>query len=297
MIDFEGNIEKLYSVMDKCELCPRNCKVNRNKGQKGFCCAAEKILVASCNVHTGEEPPISGSRGSGTIFFSNCTLNCIFCQNYPISQLGNGREISHDDLVDTMLNLQKRGVHNINFVTPTHYSAHIAKAVYLSRKKGLTIPIVYNCSGYESVEILKLLEGIIDIYLPDIKYSSDELAFKYSGIKNYVEINRAALKEMKRQVGDLSVDKNGIAKRGIIIRHLVLPGSIENTKKALDFIAQELSNNTFVSLMAQYHSANKSYEFKELSRCLTEKEYEEAVKYLEKIGLENGWIQDLNNEE
>jgi putative pyruvate formate lyase activating enzyme len=192
-----------------------------------------------------------------------------------------------------MLRLQERGVHNINFVTPTHYSAHIAKAVCLSHKKGLTIPILYNCSGYENIEILKLLEGIVDIYLPDIKYSSDELAFKYSGIKNYVAVNQAAIKEMKRQVGNLTVDKNGIAKRGMIVRHLVLPGMLENTKKALDFIAKELSTDAFVSLMAQYHTANKSREFKELSRSLTEEEYEEAVKYLEKLGLENGWVQDF----
>ncbi|MDR2811492.1 MAG: radical SAM protein [Endomicrobium sp.] len=293
MIDFEGNIEKLYSIMDKCELCPRKCKVNRNKR---FCRTSHKIFTASCNSHIGEEPPISGSRSSGTIFFSNCNLNCVFCQNYPISQFGNGREISFDDLVESMLRLQDYDVHNINFVTPTHYSVHIAKAVYLSRKRGLTIPIVYNCSGYESVEILKLLEGIIDIYLPDIKYLSDELAFKYSGIKNYVEVNCTALKEMKRQVGSLTLDKNRIAKRGIIVRHLVLPSIFKNTKNALDFIAKELSTDTFVSLMSQYYTANKAHEFKELSRCLTEKEYEEAVKYLEKIGLENGWIQDLNNE-
>jgi putative pyruvate formate lyase activating enzyme len=203
MIDFERNIEKLYSIMDRCELCPRRCKVNRNKVQKGFCRTSDKILVASCNVHTGEEPPISGDRGSGTIFFSNCTLSCVFCQNYPISQLGNGKEIALDNLVKSMINLQERGVHNINFVTPTHYSAAVAKSVYLARQRGLTIPIVYNCSSYENVEILKLLEGIVDIYLPDIKYSSDELAFKYSGIKNYVEVNQAALKEMKRQVGNL----------------------------------------------------------------------------------------------
>jgi putative pyruvate formate lyase activating enzyme len=294
MADFEGNIEKLYSFMDKCELCPRKCKVNRNSGQKGLCRSSNKIFVASCNIHSGEEPPISGDKGSGTIFFSNCALNCVFCQNYPISQLGNGKEISLDDLVDSMLHLQKGGVHNINFVTPTHYSAHIAKAVYLSRKKGLIIPILYNCSGYENVETLKLLEGIIDIYLPDIKYSSEELAFKYSGIKNYVEINKTALKEMKRQVGNLIVNKNGIAKKGIIIRHLVLPGNIENTKNALDFIAKELSTDTFVSLMAQYHSANKAYEFEELSISLNEEEYKEAVDHLEKLGLENGWVQELN---
>jgi putative pyruvate formate lyase activating enzyme len=297
MVDFERNIEKLYSFMDKCELCPRKCRVDRNNGQKGVCRSSNKIFVASCNIHTGEEPPISGNKGSGTIFFSNCTLNCAFCQNYPISQLGNGKEISLNDLVASMLRLQDRSVHNINFVTPTHYSAHIAKAVYLSRKKGLIIPILYNCSGYENSKVLKLLEGIIDIYLPDIKYSNNEAAFKYSGIKDYVEVNQLALKEMKRQVGNLIVDKNGIAKKGIIIRHLVLPGNIENSKKSLDFIAKELSTDTFISLMAQYHTANKSNNFKELSRSLNREEYEQTVTHLEKLGLENGWTQSLNHEE
>ncbi|MDR1474839.1 MAG: radical SAM protein [Endomicrobium sp.] len=296
MVDFESNIEKLYSFMDKCELCPRRCKVDRINGQKGLCRSSNKIFVASCNIHTGEEPPISGNKGSGTIFFSNCSLNCVFCQNYPISQLGNGKEISLDDLVTSMLCLQDRGVHNINFVTPSHYSAHIAKAVYLSRKKGLSIPILYNCSGYENPKTLKLLEGIIDIYLPDIKYSNNETAFKYSGIKDYVEVSQLALKEMKRQVGNLIVDKNGIAKKGIIIRHLVLPGNIENSKKSLDFIAKELSTDTFISLMAQYHSANKSNNFKELSRSLNREEYERTVNHLEKLGLKNGWIQSLNYE-
>ena len=257
MINFEDNIEKLYSMMDNCVMCPRKCGVNRNAGQKGLCKTADKVFIASSNIHTGEEPPISAKNGSGAIFFSNCTLQCVFCQNYPISQLGNGREISVDDLVEIMLNLQNRGAHNINFVTPTHYSAQIAKSVYLARKKCFKIPVLYNCSGYENVETLKLLEGIVDIYLPDIKYSDNETAFKYSGVKNYVEANQSALKEMRRQVGDVVVDCDGVAKKGIIIRHLVLPGNIENTKKVLDFITKELSRNTFISLMAQYHSAHK----------------------------------------
>ncbi|MDR0977969.1 MAG: radical SAM protein [Endomicrobium sp.] len=297
MVDFEGNIEKLYSLMDECEICPRKCKAARNSGQKGICRTADRIFVASCSVHTGEEPPISGERGSGAIFFSNCSLNCVFCQNYPISQLGNGRELSIADLVQAMLDLQKRNVHNINFVTPTHYSAYVAEAVYTARKKGLIIPVLYNCGGYEDVNVLKLLEGIVDIYLPDIKYSSDEAAFKYSSVKDYVSVNHAAVKEMKRQVGNLAVDKNGIAEKGLIVRHLVLPGMLENTKKVLKFIAEELSTDTFVSLMSQYHVANKSFEFKELSRSLTKKEYEETIKYLEEFGLENGWVQDLNNED
>ncbi|GHT51401.1 radical SAM protein [Endomicrobiia bacterium] len=293
MINFEENIEQLYSMMDKCTICPRKCDVNRNLGQKGFCKTSDKIFIASSNIHIGEEPPISAKKGSGAIFFSNCTLQCVFCQNYPISQLGNGREVSLDELVKMMLKLQSRSAHNINFITPTHYSAQIAKSVYLARKKDLQIPILYNCSGYENVETLKLLEGIIDIYLPDMKYSDNEIAFKYSGIKNYVEANQAALKEMKRQVGDLIVDSNGVAKKGIIIRHLVLPKNIENTKKVLEFIAKEFSAKTFVSLMAQYHPAYKSNNFKELSHSLAKEKYEEVVNYLKLLNLKNGWVQNV----
>lgn len=293
MIDFKKNIEKLYSKMDRCSICPRKCGADRNNGQKGLCETADKIFVASSNVHVGEEPPISANSGSGAIFFSNCTLNCVFCQNYPISQLGNGRKVSLEDLVDMMLNLQNRGVHNINFVTPTHYSPQIAKSTYIARKKGLRVPILYNCSGYEDIETLKLLEGTVDIYLPDMKYSDDETAFEYSGVKNYVEVNRAALKEMKKQVGDLTIDGEGTAQKGVIVRHLILPGNIENTKKALEFIAEELSENTFVSLMAQYHTANKSNNFKELSHSLSKEEYEEAVSYLKLLNLGNGWVQSL----
>jgi putative pyruvate formate lyase activating enzyme len=293
MIDFEKNIERLYSMMDKCTICPRKCGVNRNLGQKGFCNASDKIFIASQNVHTGEEPPISAKKGSGAIFFSKCVLQCVFCQNYPISQFGNGREVGLSKLVEMMLKLQTTGAHNINFVTPTHYSAQIAMSVYLARKEGLQIPILYNCGGYESVETLRLLEGIIDVYLPDMKYSDNKTAFKYSGVKNYVEANQAALKEMKRQVGDLVVDCYGVAKKGIIIRHLVLPKNIGNTKKVLNFISKELSSKTFISLMAQYHPAYKSNNFKELSHSLTKKEYEEVVGYLGTVNLNNGWTQNL----
>ncbi|MCL2484513.1 MAG: radical SAM protein [Endomicrobia bacterium] len=289
----EQNIDKLYTMMEKCDICPKKCGVNRIKGQKGLCRTADKIFIASHNVHMGEEPPITGTKGSGTVFFSNCTLNCVFCQNYPISQLGNGKEVSIDGFVDIMLRLQDKGVHNINFVTSTHYSAQIAKAVYLARQKGLEIPVLSNTSGYESVETLKLLEGLIDMYLPDIKYFDNNLAFKYSGINNYVEINREALKEMKRQTGDLEIDDNGIAVKGLLIRHMVLPGSIENTKNALKFIAEELSKETFISLMAQYHTAYKSDNFPELSKSLTQDEYDQALYYLEEFGLENGWQQEL----
>lgn len=292
-MNFEEKIKELYSIMDKCEICPRKCGANRNAGQKGLCRTADKIFIASYNVHMGEEPPISGINGSGTIFFSNCTLNCIFCQNYPISQLGNGREISVEELSDIMLSLQKRKVHNINFVTPTHYSAQMADAVYKARKKGLKIPILYNCSGYESVKVLKLLEGFVDIYLPDIKYSDNETAYKYSGVKDYTEVNRAALKEMKRQVGNLTIDDEGIAYKGLLIRHMVLPGNIENTRRSLKFIAEELSTDTYISFMAQYHPAYKSEKYAELSRNLTQEEYNKALEYLGSMGLENGWQQEL----
>ncbi|MDR1418738.1 MAG: radical SAM protein [Endomicrobium sp.] len=293
MIDFKVNINKLYSMMDKCNICPRKCGIARNDGQKGLCKTANKLFIASTNLHTGEEPPISAKNGSGTIFFSNCTLNCVFCQNYPISQLGNGKEISLESLVNSMLTLQERGAHNINFVTPTHYSAQIAKAIYFAKKRGLVIPTIYNCSGYENVKTLKLLEGLIDIYLPDIKYVDNKIAFKYSKVKNYVQANQLAVKEMKRQVGDLQIDQNGVAKKGIIVRHLVLPYNINNTKKILKFIAEELSKDTYVSLMSQYHSAYKSTEFKELSRSLSLQEYNEAIDYLETLNLKNGWIQNL----
>ncbi|MDR0822409.1 MAG: radical SAM protein [Endomicrobium sp.] len=287
----QQNIIQLFLMMDSCSLCPRACGVNRNKGVKGVCKTADKIFIASHTVHNGEEPPISGTRGSGTIFFSNCSLNCVFCQNYPISQLGNGREISNDDLADIMLNLQDKGVHNINLVTPTHYSAHIAKAIYEAKQKGLKIPLLYNSSGYESVEALRLLEGLIDIYLPDIKYSNDDIAFRYSNVKNYVEANRAALKEMKRQVGNLSFDSDGIAQKGLLIRHLVLPNEIENTKACLDFIAKELSKDTYISIMSQYHKAYKSDDLK-MPQKLDNGQYQQALDYMDSLGLENGWRQN-----
>jgi putative pyruvate formate lyase activating enzyme len=292
-MNVEKNIEELYLMMDKCILCPRKCGAKRNAGQKGLCKTADKIFIASANIHSGEEPPISGEKGSGTIFFSNCAMKCVFCQNYPISQLGNGREISFEELVSLMLKLQDKGAHNINFVTPTHYSAHIAKAVCQARLKGLQIPILWNTSGYENYEVLKLLEGTVDIYLPDIKYADENTALRYSGVKNYVEANIIALKEIKRQVGNLKINDDGIAEKGVIIRHLVLPKNLENTKKCLDFIANELSKETYVSLMAQYHSAYKSADFPELQRAVTKEEYGKAVAYLELLGLTNGWTQSI----
>jgi len=286
------NIDKLYLMMDECILCPRKCKARRNRGEKGFCKTANKILIASRNIHFGEEPPISGSNGSGTVFFANCSLNCVFCQNYPISQLGNAKEVSDKQLIDIFLELQDKKAHNINLITPTHYSAHIAKVIYFARQKGLQIPIVYNSSGYENIEALKFLEGFIDIYLPDIKYSDDNIAIKYSNASGYVKANRESLKEMKRQVGNLSLDTQGIAQKGLLIRHLVLPENLENTKGCLDFIADELSKDAYISLMSQYHKAYKADEFLELSHKLKISEYEKALQYMDLLGLQNGWKQE-----
>ncbi|MDR1784311.1 MAG: radical SAM protein [Endomicrobium sp.] len=295
MLNLESNEKALYRIMSKCAICPKKCGSNRNKGHKGVCKAVDEIVIASICVHRGEEPPISAINGSGAVFFSNCTLSCIFCQNYPISQLGNGKKISVEDLVNIMLDFQLKEVHNINFVTPTHYSAQIVRAVLIARKNGLKLPIIYNCSGYEEIETLKLLEGIVDIYLPDIKYSNNETAYKYSGVKDYVEISRVALKEMNKQVGTLKVDDKGVARKGLIVRHLVLPGNIENTKKVLEFVVRELPKDTFVSLMSQYQPAYKSNSFKELSRSLSKEEYEVAVNYLRLLNFRNGWIQNLYN--
>jgi len=257
-----------------------------------MCRSGLKPKIASYNIHNGEEPPVSGPRGSGTIFFSGCGLRCIFCQNFPISQLLNGNEVSVEEVAGYMLFLQKKGAHNINFVTPTHYVPQIVEAVYIASQRGLKLPLVYNSSGYEELQTLKLLDGIIDIYLPDMKYSSDENALKYSGVNNYVEINRLAIKEIYRQVGPLTTDEHGIARRGLIIRHLVLPGDISGTEDVLRFIC-ELDPAIPVSLMSQYFPAHRANNFPELKRHLKREEYTRMLHLLEKYMLENGWVQPL----
>ncbi|GAB1401517.1 radical SAM protein [Elusimicrobiota bacterium] len=287
------NIKKLYKLMEKCSVCPRNCGVNRLNGEVGFCKSTNEIKVASINLHTGEEPPISANNGSGTIFFSNCSLSCVFCQNYPISQLGNGYLLTPEQLADKMIELQVKGAHNINFVTPTHMYPMMAESVFISRQKGLKIPILSNCSGYESVEVLELMEDFIDIYMPDMKYSSNENSKKYSKVDNYTEINQLAIKEMFRQKGELSFNNEGVAQKGLLIRHLVLPNNISGSKKIFDFISSEISKDTFVSVMAQYHTANKSDKIEELNRKITEQEYDAVVDYFYEVGLHNGWVQEL----
>jgi len=277
-----------------CELCPRECGVNRLKGELGFCRGGSLARVASWNAHFGEEPPISGTGGSGTIFFSHCTGRCIFCQNFPISQLGIGQEVTAHRLSGFMIELQRRGCHNINLVTPTHYVPQFLAALELAVASGLRIPIVYNTSGYESVETLRLLDGIVDIYLPDAKYADDAVAHRLSGFRSYVAHNRAALLEMHRQVGSqLTTSPEGVAIRGMVIRHLVLPHGLSQTREVLSWIADHLSKRAYVSLMGQYFPAHKAVGDPELGRRLLPEEYQAALRAFEECGLENGWCQQF----
>lgn len=289
--EIKSRIAALREYYSHCRLCPHQCGVDRAAGRKGICRSGAQPVVASHNIHRGEEPPVSGTAGSGTIFFSGCTGRCIFCQNYPISQMGAGVEITEDDLAGMMLELQDRGCHNINVVTPTHFSPSIVAAVATAASKGLRVPIVYNTSGYERVEILKLLAGIVDIYLPDAKYADNAAAVSLSGFTGYVEENRAALREMYSQVGNLAV-RNDLAVKGLIIRHMILPGGLSGTREVLRFVAEELSPETFVSLMDQYFPAHQALKHAVISRRVSSEEYEEALDAFDDSGLFNGWIQD-----
>jgi len=291
--ELRERIKLAYSMLRECRLCPRECGVDRLRGERGFCRAGAEPTVASWNVHPWEEPPVSGTRGSGTIFFSGCTGRCIFCQNYPISQLGVGNTVSIRRLAEMMLELQDRGCHNINLVTPTHFVPQILAALSIAIERGLRLPLVYNTSGYERVETLRLLEGVVDIYLPDAKYADDETARWLSGFVRYVEANHAALKEMFRQVGDeLILDGEGVARRGLIIRHLVLPNGLAGTQEVLNWIAENLSPRVHISLMDQYFPAYKAVGHPILGRKITAEEYEEALRAFEDAGLERGWMQE-----
>ena len=285
------------SSIEKCEICPHNCKVNRLEGKVGRCKATDKVKIALASVHNFEEPCISGTNGSGTVFFSNCNLKCVFCQNYKISQQGLGREISIEELADIFIEQQNKKVENINLVTPTMYIDHIIEAIKIARKKGLNIPIVYNTNGYENVETIKKLNGYIDMYLPDLKYYDNDLAFKYSGIKNYFENATEAIKEMYNQVGAPVLDENGIMKKGVIIRHLVLPNNLQNSKDVLKWINDNIDNKVFVSVMAQYFPTHRAKDFPELNRKLTKEEYEEIENFLYSLNLDNGYIQELGEHE
>lgn len=277
----------------KCNMCPHKCLVDRENNKQGFCNAGSKIKIALANVFHYEEPCISGKNGSGTIFFSNCNLRCVYCQNYEISSEGKGKEITVQELADIFLKLQEKNVNNINLVTPTIYALQIKEAIILAKEKGLNLPIIYNSSGYENIDTLRELEGCIDIYLPDFKYASDDIAFKYSGIKNYVENATNAIFEMYRQVGNVQIDNDGIIKKGLIIRNLILPNNVRNTKKVLEWISNNIGKDVYVSIMAQYFPTNRSNEFSEINRKINKREFKIIERYLFELGFNNGYIQSL----
>lgn len=282
---WQEKLNKLEEIISSCTLCPRNCKVNRLKKETGYCRTLEKPFISSAFPHFGEEKELVGHNGSGTIFFSNCNLSCVFCQNWEISASGEGRYIEYEDLADIMLELQRKGCHNINLVTPTHQVYGILKAIYIANRKGLELPIVYNCGGYENLETLKILEGIIDIYMPDFKYGDNGTGIKYSDCENYFSIAKIAIKEMFRQIGELIIDENGILKRGLLVRHLVLPNNLANSFNILQFLAKEVSTKILLNLMDQYYPAYKSSFYPELKRRITDTEYNEVVKIAQKLGF------------
>lgn len=280
--------ENLYSIYESCVLCPRMCKVNRNKEEKGFCGAGSKVKISSVHPHFGEEKPLVGRNGSGTIFLTHCNLLCVYCQNWDISHIGEGKEISDEDLAYEMIRLQKLNCHNINFVTPTHYLPNIVRALIYAIELGLSIPLVYNTGGYERVEIIKMIEGIFDIYLPDFKYWEGKISSLYSGgAEDYPERAKEAIKEMHRQVGVLKLDERHIAIRGLMIRHLVLPNDLAGTKEFVEFVFDELDPGTYVNIMSQYHPIYKANSFLELSRKPTTSEYTKAILEARDHGLFN----------
>lgn len=278
-------IEKAFRMLDKCTVCPRDCQVNRIEGESGFCGATFLPKVSSASPHFGEERPLVGYHGSGTIFLTNCNLKCLFCQNYSISHLGEGREVSFESLAKMMIELQKMGCHNINFVTPSHYVPQILKALPIAIKMGLSVPLVYNTSGYDSLETLKLLDGIVDIYMPDFKFVVSSVAEKYSQAPDYPTVAKTALREMHSQVGDLIIDERGIALRGLLVRHLILPQGLAGTQKAMHFLATEISKHTYVNIMDQYYPCGKISPNSPLSRRITKAELDEALNAAKKEGI------------
>jgi putative pyruvate formate lyase activating enzyme len=278
-------VEAARALLQSCHVCPRSCSTNRLDGDLGKCRTANQALVSSCGPHFGEESPLVGRYGSGAIFFTNCNLRCLFCQNYSISQLGEGEKVSSQELASMMLFLQARGCHNINLVSPTHVVPQILEALEIAIESGLHIPLVYNSGGYDCVETLRILDGIVDIYMPDMKYSDENTAKELSGIENYPQVNRAAVKEMHRQVGDLQTSQEGVARHGLLVRHLVLPQGLAGTKEVVDFIAKEISPNTYVNIMAQYHPCYKAHEIPNLARRISKGEFQQAVDLAYQAGL------------
>lgn len=283
--ELQRRIETANKVMEECRICPRNCRVNRTKDERGVCRTGRLPVICSYSPHFGEEAPLVGRNGSGTIFMSNCNLLCVFCQNWEISHLGEGEEVSIEALARMMLYLQGQGCHNINFVTPTHVAPQILEALPTAIEAGLSVPLVYNSGGYDSVETIELLDGVFDIYMPDFKYWDEKVAVRLSKAPHYPEVARLALKEMYRQVGDLTINSEGIAERGLLVRHLVLPEGLAGTREVMRFLAHEISKNTYVNIMDQYHPCGDAYKYPPLDRQITVEEFGEAVSIAKEEGM------------
>jgi putative pyruvate formate lyase activating enzyme len=290
--------DKAYANLSSCTSCPRDCMVNRIENELGICSSGHLPIISSYTPHFGEEPVLSGTNGAGNIFFGNCNLKCIYCQNFEISQnpkIERQKEVSHNRLAEIMIELQNKSCHNIGLVSPTHFSATILKSIYLAAQQGLSLPIIYNTNGYDSVEVLKLYDGVVDIYLPDLKYGNNEYAKKYSLVDNYFVKAKEALKEMYRQVGYELIYNGDVVVRGMIIRHLILPNDLSETEKVFKFVAEELSPKIHISLMSQYYPTNKANKDILIDRALRNSEYNKALQLLDKYGLHNGWIQEMES--
>lgn len=287
--ELSQRVRLLEEILSACRLCPRRCGVNRLEGKIGYCGAGSELMVSSAFPHFGEERPLVGRHGSGTIFLTHCSLRCVFCQNYDISHLGRGEMITTQDMARAMLRLQELGCHNINFVTPTHYAPQIVASLPYAIKMGLRIPIVYNCSGYESPEVIRLLEGVVDIYMPDAKYMDEKYSKEFSNAPDYPQVLKEILKEMHRQVGDLTIDSAGIAEKGLLIRNLVMPQGVASSEEVLKFIAEDLSPHSYVNIMDQYRPEYRAHEYAELGRRITHKEYAEAIQVAKRLHLYRGF--------
>ena len=287
--ELSRRIESLKEYLRECRLCPRECRVDRLNGETGYCKAGADVLVSSAFPHFGEESPLVGNQGSGTIFLTHCNLRCVFCQNYDISHQGAGDRFAPSDMAAAMVKLQKSGCHNINFVTPTHYAPQIVASLAKAIQVGLHLPIVYNCSGYESVEVIRLLDGIVDIYMPDAKFMEEEYSGKFCNAPDYPSVLKEVLKEMHRQVGDLTVNSRGIAERGLLIRHLVMPGGTASSGEVLKFIAEQISPHSYVNIMDQYRPEYRAHEYPEIDRRVSHKEYLEAIQLVKGFGLYRGF--------
>ena len=286
---FAARVDKAYGILENCELCPRRCRVNRLAGETGFCRAPGRAVVYTHQLHFGEELPLVGRGGSGTIFFSSCNLRCVFCQNWPIAHEGRGREVSDEELAEMMLDLQRNGSHNINLVTPTHFLPNILNAARIAGQKGLTLPLCYNTSGYELTEMIDLLDGIVDIYLPDLKFMDGDEAERYNlaAAYDYPQLACEAIIAMHRQVGRLATDQSGIALRGLMIRHLVMPNRVAGTESFVRWVAENLPKDTYVNIMSQYRVEYKAFDYEPIARAITSEEYIEAMEWAFDAGLTN----------